>query len=190
MLQGMRSFATILICGLSLAVSIVPAANAEDQVLPWPWDTACPFPWAEIEGAWEVEAPRTEVLPLPPRDEFQFKITYAAPDGTRYFNISRYNPSGVKIAEGSGQAPDYMKIIRAAMLEIDEDGHKGREGYWVFIRAYQENSVKDCFSDLTTVLTIRPWTMVREEDTHFILSKVEEDSSAQEVEEETTSSFE
>lgn len=176
MLQGLRSFSTTLFLIFCISFVVVgQSVRAEDQVLPWPWETACPFPWFEIEGAWTIDSP---LSPEPPEDEFEIRITYVAPDGVRYFNINRYNRDGIKIAQGSGQAADYVKVIRAAMLEYDEDGNNLNRGYWVFLRAHQESELKDCSSDLTTVMTIRPFSSVRSEDVHLVLSKVDGNSTS------------
>lgn len=180
----LKIFFALVVFALTVGMSFQTLAGpyqpttGEDEVLPWPWGTECPFPWGMIEGEWRVTGLDRETAPEAP-DHFEFKVTYVAWDGTHHFEISRYSEDGRLLAFGRGVSPYSHKIIRAAMIEVSDDGTSGRK-YWAIVRAYQTDQESSCGKELTTVITLRPINMQEQtEDIHFVIEKMEANDSRQ-----------
>jgi len=137
------------------------------DVWPWPWGTECPFPWENIEGAWQVK----DSVYL---TYFVFKVIYEdEKDGSRHYEIFRYNRDRELIAFGRGIAPKGKRIIRAAMHTV---GLNTAGSYWAIVRAYVKQNENSCSMDsIVTAITIRPIKGSPEMDVHYRVEKVKWD---------------
>ena len=155
--------------GMSAMASAGPGDFAQDDPLPWPWGTECPFPWTTIDGYWEV-ADEEVVF-----DYFEFETTSVRESGTRVFQIRHYNRTGEMIAEGRGVSQKGQRIVRAALTTRGQK--KPIERYWAIVRTYVENETFSCEDRrLVTVLTLRPIGKPSSKDVHYLIEKVDADS--------------
>jgi hypothetical protein len=178
--QRILRLLALMILGLGLSPLLYSnvARAGDDEVLPWPWDTECPFPWETIDGNWVVmSASDREGVQQSVginQDRFEIHIEYTSYDGTRYFQIRRYDQYGRLRATGRGYSPKAAKIIRAAMFALDDQGRSNPgETCWAIVRAYQSDVNLDCDDDLTTVITVRPISQnaATTSDVHYVVSK-------------------
>lgn len=134
----------------------------KDDLVPWPWGTECPFPWAKIEGQWTT-------LRKDHPERFQFDLKGVWKNGTRVIEVRRYNQEDELIGLGEGITTRGEKIVRAAMVGVGPDEGKT---YLAFIRTYVEAPKRTCSrGKLVTVVTLRSSDGSEEHDTHVIIEK-------------------
>lgn len=144
----------------------------EDDHLPWPWGTECPFPWDNIIGVWKTSKPQVQndETPLPVTPYFyEFKVNGETSTGSKIVEIIKYNDLGEIVGNGRGYSHPEQKIVRAVILAapgVEMANHR------VIVRAYRQNSTLSCGSELVTVLTTRSMSGQRSTDIHFVLKKV------------------
>ena len=146
----------------------------DGDALPWPWGSECPFPWDEIEGMWKATSPDQMGRQFAPSlGYYQFEVVSVWVSGTRVVEVTKYSPEGEIIGKGRGYAPEGQRILRAVILTsegLNLPNHR------VIVRSYNESATASCSSSLVTVLTARPMSDDRTQETHFILTKVPKNS--------------
>lgn len=137
----------------------------KDDIWPWPWGTECPFNWTDIEGRWELVG---ESL----KNYFEFEVLSVTEEGSRYFEIRRYDENGVLFSIGNGYSNPGEKIVRAAMYQYKEGKERG-EVYWVIVRWYKKDKETSCRSkSQVTAITIRPQLDREDNQSHYVIHKV------------------
>lgn len=148
----------------------------DDDVLPWPWGTECPFPWDDIEGVWKASKPAAssegEKFKGPGillNTYYEFEVTNMSTYETKLVQITKFNEKGQVIGTGRGYSHPHQKIVRAVIVAaqgVNMANHR------VIVRAYKQNTTLSCGSELVTVLTTRSMTNKTSSDRHYVLKKV------------------
>ncbi len=152
----------------------------EDDVLPWPWGTECPFPWGNIEGVWKASKPsiveesseRRYFGGVPVRFFYEFKVTDMAAYESKLVQITKYDEEGQVIGTGRGYSHPHQKIVRAVIVAaqgVNMANHR------VIIRAYKQKLTLSCGNELVTVLTTRGMDNEKSSDRHYVLKKIPSD---------------
>ncbi|MCB0411139.1 MAG: hypothetical protein KDD22_01350 [Bdellovibrionales bacterium] len=159
----------ILTLGALIFLGGMGSRSFADDVLPWPWGTECPFPWANFSGEWRVS--QVDGLGML-ADSFEFNVLGTSGEGDRnyYFEIKRWNREGELVARGRGFALEKTRIIRAALISQEADGSSN--SYWAIVRGYQSKKSSYCRNDITMVLTLRPIEGSDQKDSHYVIEKV------------------
>lgn len=150
----------------------------DDDVLPWPWGTECPFPWEHIEGVWKTSRPAaykkgangSSRLAL--QVFYEFKVTNMRSSESKLVEITKYDSDGQVVGTGRGYSHPNQKIVRAVIIAnqgVEMANHR------VIVRAYKQKSTLSCGSELVTVLTTRSMDNQSSSDRHYVLKKVPAD---------------
>ena len=143
------------------------ATNAEvrkgGDLLPWPWGSECPFPWAIIEGEWNTRQKLNA-------ERFTFEVKGTWDNGTRILEIRRYNEKDELIGLGEGASQRREKILRASMVGV---GPAEGKSYGAISRTYvEEEQKRSCSKNKqVTVITLRDANGSSEHDVHLIIDK-------------------
>lgn len=148
----------------------------DDDVLPWPWGTECPFPWGHIEGIWKASKPATSGEAgknkgpgIFLQSYYEFKVTSMSTYDSKLVEITKYDENGQVIGTGRGYSHPDQRIVRAVIVAapgVNMANHR------VIVRAYKQNTTLSCGSELVTVLTTRSMTNKTSSDRHYVLKKV------------------
>lgn len=137
--------------------------------LPWPWGgTECPFPWEDIPGTWKVETKSGL------HHTFEFEITNVLSNGSRVFEVRRYNHDGEMVAKGRGLSPAGQRVVRAAVNSLLPHEGAYSSTYWVIVRSYvEEENVHFCTPESRiTLVTTRPLAESCGPDSHYVIEKI------------------
>jgi hypothetical protein len=144
----------------------------DDDHLPWPWGTECPFPWTDIQGVWRAYAPNMEdgrANDTVAYGYYEFKVTSEWTNGTKVIEIVKYSAGGKVEGKGQGYSHPEQRIVRAIIL--GEAGSR-LDNHRVIVRAYHRDTTLTCGGELVTVLTTRPVSDDEGNDRHYVLKKV------------------
>lgn len=95
--------AITVMMGLTFGAS----SSAKAQVDPWPFGSAMPFPWANIQGLWEGTSESSKVL-------YSFKVVGAGV-ANRQLRVLQLDPETLEVmAEGVGF--EDQKVVKAFMI--------------------------------------------------------------------------
>lgn len=144
----------LLVFVLSLFASVSFASKGDlgfgDDVFPWPWGTECPFPWAEIEGAYKVRG-------FAGRGQYtgyfiHFERTQAANQNFEVLQIKQFGRRGQLIAKGQVYSSRDQRIVKGILRSVT-DNHE----FVVIVRSYMKDRQATCQpADLVTAITFCP----------------------------------
>lgn len=155
----------------ALAHQPVQSLAGDDDTLPWPWGSECPFPWSDIQGVWRAYAPDMDNGGADhsfPFGYYEFKVKNEWTNGTKVIEVIKYNSAGEIEGRGQGYSSPEQRIVRAIVLG---EGKSRMLNHRVIVRAYNRDSTLTCGGELVTVLTTRPVSDEEGSDRHYVLVK-------------------
>lgn len=98
---------SLLAITVMMGLTLGAGSSAKAQVDPWPFGTAMPFPWANIQGLWEGTSESSKVL-------YSFKVVGSGV-ANRQLRVLQLDPETLEVmAEGVGF--EDQKVVKAFMI--------------------------------------------------------------------------
>ena len=146
----MKTAVWFLVFIVSVGVSAGSPCDKGDN-FPWPWGSECPFPWQEIEGAYEVaDGPKDGryLGHFVVFDEIQEDR-----QGLKFMRVTQYDSRGFMVGEGTGFSQKDKRVVRGILTPVQEGPR-----YTVLVRSYAKRQGASCRrpEDLVTAITFCP----------------------------------
>ncbi len=159
---------SLLVFSILIAVWSPWAQAQFDDPLPWPWGSECPFPWAELDGLWEINDPEVGGY-------FYFVLENQSEWEERpLLRLWKYSLDGRLVAFGQGHVHWREKSVQLTLAPAAGSVIS----YQIILRSYPDHRLKDgassCFGPGGQVMlfTLRKFYKERVVDLHYHLKKV------------------
>lgn len=169
-----------ILATLSLVAAMAYAGTTHAEPVdrfPWDWGTECPFPWSEVDGAYQVISMWT----VKAHDGKMLRLVSGMKSHTQhYLRVYQYSRRGKLEAQGVAMATKQDRIITASMRPVESRGLPSR----IMIRAYLEDfhsevkgSSASCDQQrkVMTVTFCSNYSLNCTVDQNYVLLKMKED---------------